>query len=114
MAKHFKKYLKYHQNNFEQNNFKQLPCFISSNGSRMRGSKINQSLKTIILSTNNHELISKNITLHCLRHSIAVHLINNGAAITFVQTYLGHSSIDTTNLYTTRRKRKSAILRAFR
>ncbi|MFY7733273.1 MAG: tyrosine-type recombinase/integrase [Bacteroidia bacterium] len=114
VAKHFKKYLKFHQNNFEQTNFKQLPCFISSNGSRMRGSKINQTLKTIILNTNNHELIGKNITLHCLRHSIAVHLINNGAAITFVQTYLGHSSVDTTNLYAIRRKRKSAILRAFR
>lgn len=58
--------------------------------------------------------MSKNITLHCLRHSIAVHLINNGASISFVQTYLGHSSIDTTNLYAIKRKRKSAVLNAFR
>lgn len=111
---HFKKYLKFHKNNYEQTNFQQLPFFINKNGSRMQGSKLNQRLKTIITTTNNNELICKNITLHCLRHSIAVHLINNGAAITFVQTYLGHSSIDTTNLYAIKRKRKSAILRAFR
>jgi site-specific recombinase XerD len=111
---HFKKYLKFHKNNYEQTNYQQLPFFINKNRSRMQGSKINQRLKSIISNTNNDELMSKNITLHCLRHSIAVHLINNGAAITFVQTYLGHSSIDTTNLYAIKRKRKSSILNAFR
>lgn len=111
---HFKKYLKFHKNNYEQTNYQQLPFFINKNGNRMPGSILNQRLKTIISKTNNDELMSKNITLHCLRHSIAVHLINNGADITFVQTYLGHSSIDTTNLYAIKRKRKSAVLNAFR
>ena len=80
----------------------------------MTGDVLNTRVKRIIRKTANKELHDKNITLHCLRHSIAVHLMDNGASIEFVQGYLGHSDIDTTHLYAIRRKRKSSILRAFR
>jgi integrase/recombinase XerD len=80
--------------------------FINKAGTRMKGQYLNDLLKGILVRTQNPVILSKEITLHCLRHSIATHLLDNGAEIEFVQEFLGHEMSDTTTLYAKRRKQR--------
>jgi len=43
---------------------------------------------------------SKRITLHLLRHSIATHLLQNGMSVENIALFLGHNSLDSTQIYT--------------
>jgi site-specific recombinase XerD len=78
-------------------------------GKRMRGQSINCKLQELIKRIGNQELIKKEVSLHSLRHSIATHLIDNGVGIEFVRKFLGHALLDTTHLYSKRRKQKNIM-----
>jgi len=44
--------------------------------------------------------IPKNIGLHSLRHSIATHLLRAGMPLAEIQRFLGHASLESTQIYT--------------
>lgn len=44
--------------------------------------------------------LNKSIGLHTLRHSIASHLLHSGMKLEQIQRFLGHSSLESTQIYT--------------
>jgi integrase/recombinase XerD len=74
--------------------------FINHHGTRMQGMSFANRLKVIVETTENKTIIDKKITLHILRHSIATHLLQKEVPLESIKTFLGHSSLESTQIYT--------------
>lgn len=70
--------------------------FISARGKRLHGNSLINRLKKLAESAG----IDREIGLHTLRHSIATHLLQSGMSLENVSKFLGHQSLESTQIYT--------------
>lgn len=74
--------------------------FLSMHCKRMDGQTMLLRLKYLQHQTENADLIEKEIGLHTLRHSIATHLLQAGMQMESIARFLGHSTLESTQIYT--------------
>jgi integrase/recombinase XerC len=72
------------------------PLFVGKRGKALSASTAYVVINKAMQQTTE----SKQKSAHVLRHSVATHLLDNGADVTTVQSLLGHASLRTTQLYT--------------
>jgi integrase/recombinase XerD len=74
--------------------------FLNHNGKRLGAQMLMLCLQALARRTNDTELQQKEIGLHTLRHSIATHLLAHGMSLEKIKDFLGHSSLESTQIYT--------------
>lgn len=77
---------------FKKNDF----IFLNKFGNKMSRMGFWKILEQAVLEAG----LKKDITPHTFRHSFATHLLEAGVNLRIVQTLLGHSSLNTTQIYT--------------
>lgn len=73
---------------------------LSQRGDRVQGQSLILRLKLLQGRTENPILKQKEVGLHTLRHSVATHLLEAGMSLESISRFLGHSSLESTQLYT--------------
>jgi integrase/recombinase XerD len=86
----------YHERLYWLTNRSPNAYLLDDNGNRMRGGTIHRRLKELVEKAE----LNPSVSAHTLRHSIATHLLSGGMSVEKVRDFLGHESIDTTQLYT--------------
>jgi integrase/recombinase XerD len=74
--------------------------FINERGKKMQGQMMLLRLDQLVTRTENAALQEKEPGLHTLRHSIATHLLANGMKLEKIKDFLGHDSLESTQIYT--------------
>lgn len=97
--KHITEYLQ-NGRNLLLNQNESYSFFINQYGTACSDQALSARLDRLVKNSNNSVLQTRKPSLHTLRHSIATHLLQQGMEIEMIQKFLGHSSLESTQLYT--------------
>jgi integrase/recombinase XerD len=77
------------------------PVFLNRFGHALTRHGIHSMLRKYVraASASHPSLLSRPIGPHTIRHTTATHLLRSGVDINTIRAWLGHVSIDTTNIY---------------
>jgi len=93
------------------------PLFSNSRREKLTRAGVNYILKKNAnrASTKNPSLVPEKISCHCLRHSLAMHLLQAGVNLIYIRDILGHESVQVTEIYarTDSKLKREAIERAY-
>ena len=112
---HLKRYMM--ENNLLEPKYGKNPLFFNSRKEKLTRAGIHWILKKYVgmARTKNPNLIPNRICCHSLRHSKAMHLLQAGVNLVYIRDFLGHKSVQTTEIYARAdsRQKREAIDKAY-
>ena len=88
------------ENHLNRSEMTNTPLFFNSRREKLSRSGVGYILTKYVEQANeNGGHISEKITPHCLRHSKAMHMVEAGINLIYIRDFLGHESIETTQVY---------------
>ncbi len=81
-------------------NYQTDALLLSQIGLRISNMSMAHRVTAIVDATEDNSILEKHITPHILRHSIATHLMQNDVPIQSISQFLGHTSLESTQIYT--------------
>ncbi len=78
-----------------------LKLFFNRTGEKLTGAGVTYILQKYaeVARSANENLIPEVISPHSLRHSKSMHLLQSGINLVYIRDFLGHKSIQTTEIY---------------
>lgn len=96
---HIRRYMD--ENHLLEPQLRTSPLFCNSRREKLTRAGINSILKkyACMARDKNPGLIPEKISCHSLRHSKAMHLLQAGVHLVYIRDFLGHESVQTTEIY---------------
>ena len=110
-----KKYMR--ENNLLEPCANMYPLFCNKRHEKLTRAGVNYILKKYadVARSKNPAIIPEKLSCHCVRHSMAMHLLQSGVNLVYIRDLLGHSSIQVTEIYAKvdSKQKREAIAKAY-
>ncbi len=89
------------ENNLDRKGLSEQYLFFNNRNEPLTRSGVSHILKKYLTKLYEEGKLKSNvdITPHCLRHSKAMHLVEAGVNLIYIRDFLGHESVETTQIY---------------